>query len=661
MQETDAAKPKTVRARAFVVGLILVLLVCLIVGYSEFVASKGGSMDAILLGASHMPPAAIGVLLALLAVNVILRKIAPKWRLQPAELAVIYVMTVCAALLSSFALSAQLLPNLVLPNYFANQQNEWGKMFFMHLPRWIVPFDPKGPDMQPVAKAYFEGLRQGESIPWGAWVIPLAAWTVFALLLIFLMACLATLLRRQWVDNEKLSFPLVQLPLEMVEEGSSLQRKDRKLMMLGALVPFIFHGMNGLHNIIPNFPAIQSTIVLNNYLVGRPWTDMIFTPIAITFSVIGFAYLLPLDVSFSMWFFMFFFRFQDIIGSSFGYQYDSMPLYGAAHFYQGYQGAGAAVAVCFSLLWLARPHLKLLWERVRYGQHEGLDSNEMMSYRVAFWGAVASFVLIVLWCNLAGMSLFVAAFTMFCFVFFIIIMMTRCAAEVGLLMLQGVFRPVDIWGVGATRMSLGAANLAPLALLNGAFIRDPRVLMPVFMDGMKLSDGVKLPRRKLALGIALAIPVAVVAAYGIHLWIVYRYGAVKLNAWFFQASPTLYFGEARSIMLGTNHFDIRAPAFFSVGLIFTFFLYIMRARFWWWPFHPLGYAIGAAWPITVYWFAFFVGWLAKSKILKYGGIRTFRMLRPFFLGLIFGEFITAILWATLCALLGSAAPNIPLT
>ena len=661
MEKDDNIKPGTVRARAYVIGLMLVLVVCLVVGYSEFVASKGGSMGAILLGASHMPPAAIGILLALIGANVILRKIGPKWGLQPAELAAIYVMTVCAALLSSFALSAELLPNLAGPNYYANPQNEWGSTLFRHLPKWIVPFDPNGPDKQFVTKAYYEGLRQGETIPWGAWLVPLAAWTLLALLLIFLMVCLATLLRRQWVDNEKLSFPLVQLPLEMVEGGSSLHARDRKLLMLGALVPFLFHGMSGLHNMLPNVPAIQANIVLNDYLTGKPWSDVIFTPIAITFSVIGFAYLLPLDVSFSMWFFMFFFRLQDILGSTLGYQYDTMPVYGGAHFYQGFQAAGAAVAVCVSLLWLARPHLRLIWERVHLNMHEGLDANEMMSYRAAFWGAIISFALIVVWCNFAGMDMLIAGFMMLCFILFVVVVLTRCASEVGLLMLQGVFRPMDLWAVGATKMSLGAANLAPLALLNGVFMRDPRILMPVFMDGMKLSDGVKLPRRKLALGIALAIPVAIVAAYYIHLKIVYSHGAVTLNAWFFQVNPTLYFGEARSILLGTNDFDIRAPAFFSVGLIFTFFLYFMRARFWWWPFHPLGYAMGAAWPITVYWFAFFVGWFAKSKILKYGGIRTFRILRPFFLGLIFGEFVAAILWAIISAIFGSAAPSIPLT
>ncbi|MGB9588833.1 MAG: DUF6784 domain-containing protein, partial [Armatimonadota bacterium] len=47
--------------------------------------------------------------------------------------------------------------------------------------------------------------------------------------------------------------------------------------------------------------------------------------------------------------------------------------------------------------------------------------------------------------------------------------------------------------------------------------------------------------------------------------------------------------------------------------------------------------------------------------LRYGGIKAFRMFRPFFLGLIFGEFAAAIFWATLNAVFGIPVPSIPLT
>lgn len=651
---------ESVRGRAFVIGIIFVVIVCAIVSYSELVASRGGSVDSVLLGASQMPPAAIGMLLALVISNLLAKKIAPRLRLRQAELAAVYIMTACGAVISSFGLTSQLLPALAGGNYFANSQNNWRQNIFQYLPKWMVPFDPAGPDMQEVTRTYYEGLSYGQKIPWGNWLVPLIAWTIFVFLLFFLMACMATLLRKQWVDNEKLAFPLVQLPVEMTSEGSFLEGKGKTLMWIGALIPFLVHGMNGLHNIAPNLPQIPTAIVLNQYVVTKPWTDMIYTPITITFSVLGFAYLLPLDVCFSMWFFPLFFRGQDLIGSFLGYQFDGMALY-PTRFYTGYQTAGAAVAVCLSIVWFARPHLKLIWQRIQTKQNSDIDANEIMSYRTAVWGGAISFMLLVAWCNAAGMDLLISLFIMFTFVFIIVILMSRCVAEIGLLMAQGSFRPIDLWAVGASRSSLGITNLAPLAILSASFIRDPRTLMPLFMDGMKLSDGAKLHRSKLGIGIAIAVPIAVITAYVLNLMVSYKYGAISLNTWFYQSLPQIHLIEVNQIMQSRLGFDYRAPVWFGVGLIFTSFLYFMRSRFWWWPFHPLGYAAGTWWPLTIWWSVFFVGWLIKSRVIRYGGIKLFLLLRPFFLGLIFGEFFTAFMWAMLKALFGWSPPSIPLT
>jgi hypothetical protein len=134
-----------------------------------------------------------------------------------------------------------------------------------------------------------------------------------------------------------------------------------------------------------------------------------------------------------------------------------------------------------------------------------------------------------------------------------------------------------------------------------------------------------------------------------------------LNTWFYQALPQIHLLEANQILQGRLGFDYRGAVWFGVGLIFTTFLYFMRARFWWWPFHPLGYAAGTWWPLTIWWSVFLVGWIIKSRIIRYGGIKLFLLLRPFFLGLIFGEFFTAFLWAMLKAFLGWSPPSIPLT
>ncbi len=648
-----------VRARAYLAGLLCVVGVCVLVGYGELVASRGGSIDAVMLGSTHLPPGAMAGLFLLLFGNALLRRFAPWLRLTPAEIIAIYFMMVCAALVSSFGLMAVLLPALVAPNYFATPASGWRETFYRHIPSWLVPWDPSGPEMQDVSRGYYEGLRHGEPIPWDRWAVPLAAWTVLALLMFFLMACIAALLRRQWVDNERLSFPLVQLPVEL----ASSERKPflrSRAMWLGFALPTMLHLLNGLHNNFPQVPTIPVMYNLNQYAVVPPWNQLHWTSVVISLSVVGVSYLLPLDVSFSFWFFLLFFRAQDVIAATLGFPPRDIPLY-PARFHIGYQSAGAFFVIALSTLWLARPHLRTVAQRITGRLGAEVDADELMRYRAAFIGMIVSFALIVLWCTAAGISPGVAALMMLVFVFVIMVVLSRCVAEVGLLFLQPIFRPMDVWSLGAPAAALGPASLTVLAFINAGFYRDPHNVMPEFFQSMKAADLVGARRRSVALGVALAIVTAVVAAGIVHLSIVYRYGGITLNSWFFLHNPRMYFTEAQSILRGGRPFDPSAGVWFGVGAAGTAFLYVMRTRFWWWPFHPLGYAMGAAWPAMVYWSAFLVGWAAKALILRYGGARAYARGRPFFLGLILGEFAAALFWSALVALFGVRAPSIPVS
>jgi len=73
-------------------------------------------------------------------------------------------------------------------------------------------------------------------------------------------------------------------------------------------------------------------------------------------------------------------------------------------------------------------------------------------------------------------------------------------------------------------------------------------------------------------------------------------------------------------------------------------LTFLHHQFLWWPLHPIGYLMGASWPMINFWFPVFVGWLCKTAILHYGGPRIYRRLLPGFLGLVLAEFTAAGLW-----------------
>lgn len=657
-EHTLQGSQRHLRPYALAVGTVFVAIVSVAVSYSELVASRGGSIDAVLLGATHMPPGALAGLVILLAISGLFGRISRRLRITPPEATLIYYMMATAALISSFGLTAQLLPNLVAVDYLANRTNEWSSLF-RHIPRWLTPWDPQGQPGQPVARWFYEGLKHGEPIPWRQWVAPLAAWTALALLMFFFMACLATLVRRQWADSERLSFPLVQLPVEMAQ-STQTGFLSRRATWLGALVPFVIHGLNGLHANYPQWPSIPTSIVLNDFFVSKPLSDVYYTPVIVAFSVIGFSFLLPLDVSFSFWFFLLFFRAQDIAASEMGMAVANAPLY-PARLHIAYQSAGAFFAIVGCLLYLSRSQISTVTRCAFFRRSQDAEADEFMSYRGAFWGMIVSFCLIVGWCTLAGMSMWVAAAVMAIFLLVIVVVLTRAVAEVGLLMLQPVFRPTDILAMAAPTASLGPANVTLLALLSGVFFRDPRTLMPVFLDSMKGAGLTGGRRRNMWACLVCSILVAVATSYLVQLGIIYRTGGLQLNHWFLHDNPEMHMIEASNILRGGVSPNPSGPAWFGMGAITTLFLYWMRIRFWWWPFHPMGYAMGAAWPAIVYWFAFLIGWISKAFILRYGGVRLFLRARPFFLGLILGEFAAAVFWTFLTAAFGLRSPSIALT
>jgi len=73
----------------------------------------------------------------------------------------------------------------------------------------------------------------------------------------------------------------------------------------------------------------------------------------------------------------------------------------------------------------------------------------------------------------------------------------------------------------------------------------------------------------------------------------------------------------------------------------------MRFRFVWWPFHPIAYAIAADWTTGLIWLPLLIGWAIKGLILRYASPKAYRNARPFFLGLILGEFAVGGFWSLL--------------
>src|SRR5438552_342937 len=241
------APPRLIGARAYLIGLAGTVLVDLWIHYAELVL--GGARGHSALANTSIPLGAFCALFVLVLLNQGLRRSAPRLALSPAEVLVVYVMMTVATVLSSSGMLHFILPSVAAPVYFATPENHWAQLLWPYLKPWMAQMDPAA------LRGFYRG---GEPIPVGAWLPQMATWCGFLALLALTALCMAALLRRQWVERERLTFPTVFLPLELIRNDEAFL--SNRLLWLGAALPLVIGLFNNLNL---NFPAIPRFDVRN--------------------------------------------------------------------------------------------------------------------------------------------------------------------------------------------------------------------------------------------------------------------------------------------------------------------------------------------------------------------------------------------------------------
>src|SRR4029450_6384856 len=85
------------------------------------------------------------------------------------------------------------------------------------------------------------------------WLVPLAWWTGFPLLGVWVMLCLISLLRRQW-DAERLTYPIAEVPIQVIGAPGQLFR--RPLLWVGSALGASGQLINLVHSLKPSFPGL---------------------------------------------------------------------------------------------------------------------------------------------------------------------------------------------------------------------------------------------------------------------------------------------------------------------------------------------------------------------------------------------------------------------
>jgi len=372
---------------------------------------------------------------------------------------------------------------------------------------------------------------------------------------------------------------------------------------------------------------------LGQQVKNMPWRAIGWTPLNVYPFAVGLAFFIPLDLAFSCWFFYVYWKVVKIVSAAAGWgRLPRSP-------WVDEQSFGAYMALAFYSLWSGRSALLRGWQAL-FGHRVG-DEGEPLPYHLAMAGAVAGFFATTLFLMAVGAS-FVGASSWLLIYLAISVAVARIRAELGSPVHDLHFMGPEVALVEAiTPKGLGEPTLVTYSFLF-AFTRANRSHpMPVEIEAMKLASETGLSQRSLV-GV-LSVTALVAVPLG---WFIMLDGAAR-----FGTMPTYpgaqAFSRLESWLRAPSQVNVYGLIAMGIGLTTTVALAALRSRFVWWAFHPAGYAVSGSWSMALFAPSVLVSWLAKTTMLRYGGMTSYRPASRFFAGLILGEFVTGTFWAGL--------------
>ena len=505
------------------------------------------------------------------------------------------------------------------------------------------------------------------SVPWRAWGLHLLAWG--PLLIGSWLCCLAmaALVRRQWAENERLPFPIARFTYDLMQEPAKGRRVAelfrRQPFWIGVAIAFCILAGQGLEKVGWLPVSIPTALDYRGLLTGEPWSQVYDAKhlyvLNVCFTVVGLTFLLPKELGFSLWFFVIL---TNVLVA--GLQRQGVPV---QYHHVGEAGVGGWVMACLVVLWVGRRHYGALVRAAVMGS----DDPAIQRVRFYVWLLLAGMAIMSAWLILAGAVWWHALMAVLLFLGFALVV-ARIVAEAGIPFVclpAGCHFSQVLFGVVGVHAPLAA--LAPLALIGATVLGDGREhLLPYAVHGEYLANRA-LPRTTLrerlgwsglifatvAVGALLAVTVLIITAYRGEGWRDERWYGVLFSE---GLEPMLASWQAHSNGGPDRPVELWWSA--GVGGLVVTALTACRWAFAWWPLHPIGYLVSMTPPIQALWFSFFLGWLVKSQVMRYGGARIYVGLRPLAYGLVAGEAMAAglfLLVAIACQIAGVRVPQLP--
>jgi hypothetical protein len=669
--------------RGWLIGLLCCALLAAVIPYIEF------GVRCTRLATNLLPAPALALLFGLcLILNLLLGHLRESLKLQRADLVLVFCMTMLINAIPATGFMSYLVNIQLGQAYYARPESRWELYLHPYIPAELVardPADPQSPAPRPVEWFYAGAPRSPEGSVWPSLravlpvlALPYARWCVALIFALGMFFALSAILHRQWSERERLPFPIAQVPQEMLsglfEDGRQKPFLCDKLAWIGIGLTLLLHSWNALGDYVPNWAPLPLRYWLDRYLTEPPWRQL--QPLWCHFhiSAIAFMYLVSREVSFSLWFFyLVVFKLGVLIASrgfglgQDGYFFDS-PIGQRGIFIN--QGNGALIALVLIGFFMARG---TLWSSLR--QACGIEPREpgrgRFSPRFLWLLLAACLAGSVGWLAWYGVHWLYAVLA----IPILLLLATgvaRLVSEGGVLHVQAAASPVSMVDAVFTQAGMGPRSFILLTLWARVFSFDWYRMTPMthWLTALHLGSESRVRLRPLAAGLAAALLVTFAVTFvSFHYTCFSAPGGARQFGTEFDTWPDYFYrdyaGQVAKIeayrekereyeRAGRAIPPEETPAvarvawdrlsWIGVGAAVLSAFLFLRTRVFWWP-HPIGYVMWMAPGILrQLWFSYFLGWLLKALVLKFGGQRVYIRGRRLFVGLIVGEALAALLW-----------------
>jgi len=662
--------------RSIIIGLLCSIALCSVTYFNQSVIRQSAIVG------NYMPLSVYGTLIMLLVlVNPILTRLRPSWRLSGKELAVTMALVLAACGIAESGFMKTFTNVVMLPNHYHRINPGWDSEptgTYPRLPAHMIA--SPGPNDDALG-GFLQGQEAGKPVsiglvPWENWAAPLLTWVPFALLLVVGFIALGLVVHRQWSEHEKLPYPIATFTKRLLGDddqgnGSVLRKRA---FWVGLGVVFGIHMINyaavwwpdtvipvttafDLRALRPLIPFYEKSGMSHAVLNCRLY-----------FSVIGVAYLVSTDVSFSLAVVPFFGAMALGVLSGYGISFYG----GGEHRASIYTSLniGSFVAFVAMVGYFGRHHYWHVFRAViGWRSDEDLLSSEVWGGRV--------FLACTLLCTglmtLYGLPLpFAVLYMGMISVFYIGV--SRVVAQTGLLVMKPAWVPhILLLGLFGGR-ALGPSAALIAMFFSAIFFAEGReTVMPYICNSLNLlsREGEENRLGRAAAWAAAAAGLGLLVGLTVTLYLQYAHGTdMAAGGWFTRTVPSYPFEistdiaqrlqsqgalEASDGMSSMQRVlairpETKFTVSFVVGALLVVICYIGRIRVKNWPLNPAVFLLWSWFHCAKLAFSFFLGWLIKAMATRYGGWQVVQRIQVFMIGIIAGDMLGAFVPSAISAM-----------